>query len=151
MFFSIIAAVIRRRKITSFDELYAYATAVEFVDRVFLMANLWSAAKVITFSVCLLNITATGLIGIFFYVLYLEPIFTYSAHFGNLFRILKWAYVPIIFFSSIVGVNFTRLMYSGVLGLMSIAAGFTKLDLFVRPLNTMANFTLFFTVAQIII
>jgi hypothetical protein len=48
---SLITSAIKKRVASSFEEAYAYLTAFECLDRLFLMANLWASAKIFSFAV----------------------------------------------------------------------------------------------------
>lgn len=48
---SAITGAIKGRKAKSFEEAYAYLTFIEFIDRIFLMANLWASAKIFSFAI----------------------------------------------------------------------------------------------------
>ena len=151
MIASAISGAIKGRRAHSFEEIYAYLTFVEFVDRVFLMANLWASAKIFSFAICFMDVVTTGVLGVFFYNLFLEPIFIHSPHFRNQYKLFKISYLTVISISFIVGVNFVRLIYSKVFGTLSTSASFTDHYFFVKPLNNMANFTLILTAVQIIL
>lgn len=151
MIISAIVGACKGRKARSFEEIYAYLTFVEFWDRLFLMANLWASAKIFSFAICFMIIVTTGVLGVFFYNLFLEPIFIHSPHFRNQYKSYKITFLGIIWTSFIVGVNFSRLIYSKVFGTISTSAEFTSHYFFVKPLNNMANFTLILTGVEIIL
>mmetsp|Transcript_23045 Transcript_23045/g.22912 ORF Transcript_23045/g.22912 Transcript_23045/m.22912 type:complete len:166 (+) Transcript_23045:3124-3621(+) len=115
------------------------------------MANLWAAAKIFSFAVCFMDIVTTGVLGVFFYNLFLEPIFIHSPHFRNQYRKFKISYLLIISTSFIVGVNFVRIIYSRAFGTLSTSASFSDHYFFVKPLNNIANFTLVLTIIEIIL
>ena len=115
------------------------------------MGNLWASAKIFAFAVCFMNIVTTGVLGVFFYNLFLEPIFIHSPHFRNQYKAHKVTYLSIIITSFIVGVNFVRLIYAKVFGTLSTAAAFSAHYFFVKPLNNVANFTLVLTAFQVIL
>ena len=96
-----------------------------------------------------MDIVTTGLLGVFFFNLFLEPIVTHSPYFKHLHKVFRTTYLSIVYISFVVGVNFVRLIYSKVFGSISTAAGFADHYFFVKPLNNMANFTLIFTGFQI--
>jgi len=148
---SAIIAAIRRKKIGTLEEAYAYLTLLEFIGRLFLVANLWAAPEIFAFSVCITNMVATGVFGVFFYFLFLEPIFLHSPHFGGIFSLRKKLFSALVITSSIVGVNFIRLVYVKVFGVFSLAGGLGSQLFFVKPLNTIANFTLVLTCFQAIL
>jgi hypothetical protein len=151
MIASAITGAVKGRRGSMLEEIYAYLSFVEFWDRLFLMANLWASAKIFSFAVCFMNIVTTGVLGVFFYNLFLEPIFIHSPHFRNQYKAHKITFLGIIWSSFIVGVNFVRLIYSKVFGTVSTSATFNAHYFFVKPLNNMANFTLILTGFQIIL
>jgi len=98
-----------------------------------------------------MNIITTGVLGVFFYNLFLEPIFIHSPHFRNQYNAHKKTFLGIIITSFFVGVNFVRLVYSKVFGTVSTAAQLNSHYFFVKPLNNMANFTLILTSFEIVL
>ena len=60
---SAITGAVKGRRAKSFEEAYAYLTLIEFIDRVFLMANLWASAKIFSFAICFMDIVTTGVFG----------------------------------------------------------------------------------------
>jgi hypothetical protein len=151
MIASAIVGAIVGNSSSPFEEIYAYLTFIEFWDRLFLMANLWASAKIFSFAICFMNIITTGVLGLFFFNLFLEPIFIHSPHFRNKYRANKITFLGIIWTSFIVGVNFVRLIYSKVFGSTSTSAQFQNHYFFVKPLNNMANFTLILTAVEILL
>jgi hypothetical protein len=116
-----------------------------------LLGNLWAAAKVFTFALCFMNMACTGVLGVFFYFLFLEPIFVHSPHFKQKFSEYRKTMLAIIITSFIVGVNFIRLIYARIFGTLSTASDFNIHYFFVKPLNTVANFTIIFNFFDIIL
>jgi len=133
------------------EEAYAMFSAILFIARVFMLANLWAAAKIFSFALCFMNIACTGVLGIFFYFLYLEPIFIHSPHFKKKLNEYKKTMLAIIITSFVVGVNFVRLIYSKIFGTSSTSVDFNAHYFFVKPLNTIANFTVIFNVLDVIL
>ena len=148
---SLITSWVKHRRSKVFDEAYAYLTAIEFVDRIFLLGNLWASSKIFSFAVCFMDLITTGVLGVFFYNLFLDPIFTHSPYFRSMYKRFKITYLSLIIWSFMFGVNFVRLIYSRVFGTISTSAEFASQLFFVKPLNNMANFTLILTCAQIIL
>lgn len=148
---SLITSLIKHRRARTFEEAYAYLTAIEFVDRIFLLGNLWASSKIFSFAVCFMDIVTTGVLGVFFYNLFLEPIFTHSPYFRHLYKNFKVTFVALIICSFVFGVNFIRIIYSKIFGTLSTAADFTSHLFFVKPLNNMANFTAVLTIVQVIL
>ena len=148
---SLITSLVKHRKAKTFEEAYAYLTAIECVDRIFLLGNLWASSKIFSFAVWFMDLITTGVLGVFFYNLFLDPIFTHSPYFRSMYKRHKVTYLGLIISSFVFGVNFVRLIYSKVFGTISTSAEFTSQLFFVKPLNNMANFTLILTWAQIIL
>lgn len=98
-----------------------------------------------------MNIACTGVLGVFFHFLYLEPIFVHSPHFKAKFKEYKKSFIAIIIGSFIVGVNFVRIIYSRIFGTMSTSAEFNAHYFFVKPLNNVANFTMIFNGIDLIL
>lgn len=138
-------------KAKTLEEAYAFFTAIQFIARIFLLGNLWAAAKVFTFALCFMNIACTGVLGIFFHFLFLEPIFVHSPHFKAKFKEYKRTFIAIIITSFVVGVNFVRIIYARIFGTMSTSSNFNIHYFFVKPLNNVANFTLIFNGIDIIL
>mmetsp|Transcript_1640 Transcript_1640/g.1813 ORF Transcript_1640/g.1813 Transcript_1640/m.1813 type:complete len:216 (+) Transcript_1640:911-1558(+) len=138
-------------KAKSLDEAYAFFALILFVSRIFMLGNLWAAAKVFTFALSFMNIACTGVLGIFFYFLYLEPIFIHSPHFKLKFNEYKKTMLAIIITSFVVGVNFVRLIYARIFGTSSTGVDFNIHYFFVKPLNTVANFTIVFNAIDMIL
>ncbi|CAI2359515.1 unnamed protein product [Moneuplotes crassus] len=148
---SYIISLIRGRKSKPLEEAYAYLTLIEFMNRCFLLANLWVSTKVFSFAICFMDITGTAILGLFFYNLYLEPIFLHSPHFRSLFKQYKVTYLFVLSVSFLTGVNFSRLLYARSFGCLATGGSYTEHYFFVKPLNTMANFTLALTGVQIVL
>jgi len=138
-------------KAKSLEELYALFSVILFFSRIFMLANLWASARVFTFALSFMNITCTGVLGIFFNFLYLEPIFIHSPYFKAKFTEYKKTMLMIIITSFIVGVNFMRLIYSKIFGTKATSVDFNAYYFFVKPLNTVANFTTVFNGIDIVL
>jgi hypothetical protein len=146
-----IIAIKGKYKGKTLEEAYSLFTAINFFSRLFLLGNLWAAAKVFTFALCFMNIACTGVLGVFFYFLYLEPIFVHSPHFKEQFAKYKKSMLTIIISSFVFGVNFVRLIYAKVFGTASTSSNFSAHYFFVKPLNNVANLTLIFTGLDVIL
>lgn len=115
------------------------------------MIFLWISPKIFAFAVNFMVLVCTGVIGVFFFTLYLGPILIHSPHFKNLLkkrRIVHWFVIGLSF---IVGVNFIRILYSHICATARTSNDFNQHYFFVKPLNNMANFNVFFIVVQIIL
>jgi len=139
-----IVSIRSKRPDKTLEEAYAFFTAILFLARIFLLGNLWAAAKTFTFALCFMNIACTAVLGIFFHFLFLEPIFIHSPHFRTRFNKFKKTFSTIIIMSCIFGVNFVRLIYARVFGTTSTSSSFNSHYFFVKPLNNVANFTMIF-------
>ena len=78
------------------------------------MIFLWISPKIFAFSVNFMVLVCTGVLGIFFYTLYMNPILIHSPHFKSLAKSRKCVFIFVIGMSFIVGVNFNRLLYSSI-------------------------------------
>mmetsp|Transcript_27141 Transcript_27141/g.31317 ORF Transcript_27141/g.31317 Transcript_27141/m.31317 type:complete len:172 (-) Transcript_27141:122-637(-) len=116
-----------------------------------MLGNLWAASQVFAFAICFMDIATTGVLGAFFYFLFLEPIFVHLPTFRASYVQYKMTFLSIIIVSFVVGVNFVRLIYSKIFGTLSTSTAFSTHIFFVKPLNNMANFTLILTGIQIIL
>jgi hypothetical protein len=140
--------IISKRRNKTLDITYAVVSILEFIDRLCLLGNLWVKTSVFTLAVCFMNLVATGAIGVFFNFLFMSPIYAHSPHFRLLYKKYTCAYQTVTAFSYFGGVNVMRLIPSGFYGLKSMSADLTNWKFYVAPLNTMANFTLIFTVFE---
>lgn len=115
------------------------------------MIFLWISPKIFAFSVNFMVLVCTGVLGIFFYTLYMNPILIHSPHFQALAKSRKCVFIFVIGVSFIVGVNFNRLLYSSICGTARTTNDFNVHYFFVKPLNNLANFNVFFLFIQIIL
>lgn len=81
-----IVALIRKKRDKMMEQLYAYFTVVEFVNRFMFMIFLWISPKIFAFSINFMDLVCTGVLGVFFYTLYLGPILIHSPHFKSLMK-----------------------------------------------------------------
>lgn len=87
---------------------------------------------------------------VFFYFLYLEPIFIHSPHFKEMKAKYKKTFNGLVITSWITGVNFIRLIYCSVFGTESTSTELHTHYFFVKPLNTVANITMVFNGIDVI-
>lgn len=139
-----IIAVKKGGKAKIMDELYAYMTFIQFWARLFLVGNLWAYAEVFTFALTFMNIACTSVLSLFFYFLFMEPIFIHSPHFKTIKETYKKTFLGLVITSWIVGVNFIRLIFCSVFATKSTTTDLHSQGFFVRPLNNMANITMVF-------
>lgn len=52
----ILASTKKKNKHKIIDEIYAFMTVIQFIARIFLMANLWASTSVFTFALTFMNI-----------------------------------------------------------------------------------------------
>ena len=140
-----------KRTDKTLEQIYAYISVIEMLNRVFLLANLWVSTKIFSFAVCFMDLISTGVLGMFFFNLFLQPILIHSPYFRTQFKSRRCAFYSIIGISYIVGPNFYRLLYSRVFGSKCMANEFNEYYFFVKPMNNIANFTLILTVIQAIL
>ena len=133
------------------EEIYAYLTFIEFVNRTMFLGYLWFSPKILAFSVNFMVLVCTSVVGIFFYTLYLQPILIHSPHFKGLMKAKKCAFIFVIGGSFVFGVNFVRILYARVFGSKGTANDFNDHYFFVKPLNTLANFNIIFLAIQIVL
>mmetsp|Transcript_19509 Transcript_19509/g.14201 ORF Transcript_19509/g.14201 Transcript_19509/m.14201 type:complete len:186 (-) Transcript_19509:4-561(-) len=129
--------------------MYSLLSIVECLNRMAMLGNIWVYSSVFVLAVCFMNIVGTITIGVFFNFLFMAPIYAYSPHFRTLRKEHMCAYSTITFWSYIGGVNVMRLLTSKFLGLTAFSSDLKEHRFYFSPLNTMANFTLIFTLAQI--
>lgn len=128
------------------DVIFAVMSCVEALNRLFLLGNMWFKSNVFALAVCFMNLIATCAIAVFFNFLFMSPIYAHSPHFRTLFKKFRLAYSAVTCISYFAGVNLMRLLCSNFLGLESLQSDLNNWKFFLVPLNTMANFTLIFTV-----
>lgn len=146
-----VVSILRKNQDKMLEQIYAYISVVEFVNRVMFIGNLWVSTKIFIFSLAFMNLVCTGVLGIFFFTLYMQPILVHSPHFKNLRSTYKLTYLFVIISSFIVGPNFIRLIYCKVFGTRSTSSDFNQHYFFVKPLNTIANFNLIFIGIHVLI
>lgn len=151
MIISKIVSKCKKRPDKSVDSGYAYFTAIELVNRLFLLGNLWVSTQVFAFAICFMNIVANAVLGIFFYNLFLSPILTHSPHFRTLYKTNKKTFIFVIIGTFFFGANWIRLLYSKIFGTITTANEFNAHYFFVKPLNNISNFTLAINFIQMIL
>lgn len=141
-----VSAYLTKRKHKDIDILYAIVSGIEFLNRFFLLGNLWVKANVFALAVCFMNLIATCAIAVFFNFLFMSPIYAHSPHFRTLYKKYTCAYQTVTCLSYFGGVNIMRLLCANFLNFESLKSDLINWKFYVLPINTMANFTVIFTV-----
>ena len=144
----VISMIKTRRKEKTTDITYAVISVIEFLNRFFLLGNLWVNATIFALALCFMNLIATCAIAVFFNFLFMSPIYAHSPHFRYLYKKHRVAYQAVTGLSYFAGVNLMRLLCANLLGLKALRSDLNNWKFFVLPLNTMANFTLVFSLCQ---
>jgi hypothetical protein len=134
-----------------FDIAYVLLSFIEFLNRFFLVGNLWVKTSVFALAVCFMNLIATCAVGVFFNFLFMSPIYAHSPHFRTLYKKFTCTYQTVTALSYFAGVNVMRLLCSNFMNLKQLTSDLNNWKFFVVPLNTMANFTIVFTFFQLAI
>jgi hypothetical protein len=129
----------------SMEQCYAYFSIIEFINRWFILGNLWLTSQIFIFAVCFMALLSTSVFGIFLYYLFIQPILLHSPHFRNLAKKRKFTYFFIQLGTFIIGPNFYRFSYSRVFGTLSTSNDLNKQIYFVQPMNNVAMFTIVLT------
>ncbi|CDW89223.1 UNKNOWN [Stylonychia lemnae] len=145
----VIASMVKtKNKNKTTDIIYAIISAIEAFNRLFLLGNMWFKSNVFALAVCFMNLIATCAIAVFFNFLFMTPIYAHSPHFRTLYKKFSLSYQTITCISYFSGVNIMRLLCSGFLNVESLQSDLNNWKFFLVPLNTMANFTVIFTLIQ---
>lgn len=143
-----VSIIITKGKNKYIDITYAIICCVEFVNRLCLLGDLWLKTNVFALAICFMNLIATCAVAVFFNFLFMSPIYAHSPHFRTLYKKFRLSYQTVTCLSYFGGVNVMRLLCSQFLNLNALKSDLSNWKFFVVPLNTMANFTIIFTLFQ---
>lgn len=145
---TVISTFMTKFKNKFIDIIYALLSMAECLNRVCLLGNLWMSSSVFPLAICFMNIVATSAIGVFFNLLFMTPIYAHSPHFRTLYKEHRLTNQAVSFFSYLSGVNIMRLFSSKFCNVKALSTDFNDHKFYFQPLNTMANFTIIFSLVQ---
>ncbi|CDW80339.1 UNKNOWN [Stylonychia lemnae] len=128
------------------DIAISLATQIEFLNRLFLLGNLWSSTKTFSFCVTSLTILGNSFIAIYFATLVIEPI---STQLNNAVKADSLIFKGIVVLSQITGINTIRLLTSRFFGMEVFSTKLDEIVYYVKHLETISLISTVLNVFQL--
>lgn len=143
------SAIRTGRKHASFDIVIALLTQIEFVNRLILLASLWSTTHVLSFTATGMNLLLSSLFGIYFATNVLWPIVTQM----KLLPAKTFAFKLLATLLQFSGPNTIRLATSRFLTLNSCSLPRQLLEItyYLRHIELMSALVTFFNLCQLLV
>eukprot|EP00347_Sterkiella_histriomuscorum_P020977 403335735 len=110
-------------------------TQVEFLNRVFLLLNLWSSTKSFSFCVTCLSIVGNSFLAIYFVTIFIEPI---CNQLPNAINSKSLVFKSVIVLTQFSGINTARLLTSGFFGIEALSSKIDEIIYYVKHFETIS-------------